>query len=118
MTAFFIFSQTSLASAASPWTEGTSYTEKITEKFEFGLKNFLGGWTEIYNRPKNAHATGGNLVAATLEGVSYGLIDTVGGVVHLTTFLIPVDIPLPENGAQIPGDNVKEEPIAPTPQEG
>jgi len=79
----------------------TTYFEKITYKFEFGLKNLLGGWTEIYYRPADARADGKNLIAAAGTGIAYAAIDTVGGLANLITFPVPQRIPLPGGGAQI-----------------
>lgn len=87
-----------LAYAASPWEAAPSYGEKVTQKLEFGLQNFLGGWTEIYFAPIRAKKDGCCVVKASGEGVINALIYTAGGVLHAATFLIPVDIPLPNNG--------------------
>lgn len=96
------------AQAASPWTQYNSYGEKISKKLEFGLKNVLGGWTEIYNRPVNAYKAKQNVASATAQGLGLGVMDTVGGLLHVVTFPIPVDIPLPGNGV-LPNQDVLEE---------
>lgn len=86
------------AMAASPWTEGKTYSEKVTGKFSFGFKNLFLGWTEIFYQPHAASVDGKNAWSGLGKGLVYSLADTVGGAVHLVTFPIPVDVPLPENG--------------------
>ncbi|MCB9799493.1 MAG: hypothetical protein H6757_01890 [Candidatus Omnitrophica bacterium] len=92
----------SSAFAASPWTEADTYGGKVTQKLEFGVKNFLGGWTEIFRAPccpcpmmKDACP-----LVKLGKGVVNSVVYTVGGALHLATFPIPVDIPLPHNGVQ------------------
>jgi len=90
----------SLGFAASPWMEGETYGEKVSGKLEFGIKNLLGGWTELITQPRDAEANGINILEATGRGIFDGVIYTVGGAVHAATFLIPIDIELPNNGVQ------------------
>ena len=93
--------------AASPWTEGKTYGEKVKGKLDFGVKNLLGGWTEIFSHTmKHAKAEENkeqkeNIGVSLLTGIVYGAVDTVGGALHAATFVIPeIDVPLPENGVQ------------------
>lgn len=51
--------------AASPWTEETEYGDKISEKLQFGLKNTLLGWTDIFFEPIRASKS---VVAVTASG--------------------------------------------------
>lgn len=88
-----------LAMAASPWTEKTTYGDKVLGKLEFGIKNVLGGWTEIVTEPRQHHKDGKNIVVGMAKGLGNAAIYTVGGALHLATFPIPqIDLPLPENG--------------------
>ena len=85
--------------AASPWTEKTTYADKVKYKLDFGVKNILGGITEIYTQPKNYHKEKKNMFEGVGKGLWYALADTVGGALHILTFPIPqLDVPLPENG--------------------
>ena len=90
-----------VAFAASPWTEEATYADRVGKKLEFGLKNVLLGWVDLFYEPNKAHNEGTNVWA----GMGKGLVDTVlnigGGAVQLVTFLFPVDIPLPENGVAL-----------------
>jgi hypothetical protein len=87
-----------LVFAASPWTEKTTYGDKITGKLEFGLKNLFGGWTTIFSEPTRYHKDGKNVLAGVGVGLYKSVVYTVGGAVHVVTFPIPVDVPLPDNG--------------------
>ncbi|MSR77520.1 MAG: hypothetical protein EXS63_04770 [Candidatus Omnitrophica bacterium] len=96
----------SLAFAASPWMDAKTYQEKSVGKFKFGFKNMIGGWTEIFSQTQSSCC---NKEAAKLpccrflrglgKGLVHATLDTVGGALHIVTFLLPqIDIPLPENG--------------------
>jgi len=95
--------------AASPWTEKDTYAEKVTGKLEFGFKNLVGGWTEIFSRPgKYKEKEAGNVflrIGNVFLGIGHGLLNaivyTVGGAAHMVTFPIPLDIPLPDNGVSL-----------------
>lgn len=85
--------------AASPWTEGQTYGDKVKGKLDFGVKNLLGGWTELITQPLNAQKNGKNILEATFNGLANGIIYTAGGALHLVTFPISnLDVPLPNNG--------------------
>src|SRR3989338_9318686 len=86
----------------SPWTSETGYSNRAIGKLGFGIKNLLLGWTDLFVEPKEASDVGGNL----FQGIGYGLKDaienTLGGAVHIVTFLLPqIDAPLPEGGTQV-----------------
>ena len=86
------------AYAASPWTEKTTYKDKVLGKLEFGVKNTLGGWTELISRPIKAK----NKFVGVAEGLGNAVVYTLGGILHLITFPIPqIDIPLPNNGVSL-----------------
>jgi len=89
------------AFAASPWTSGESYSDKVKGKLEFGLKNFLGGWTEIITRPAEAKKNGNCSLKGLGVGIMNAVVYTVGGVIHTATFPIPLDVPLPNNGVSL-----------------
>lgn len=94
----------SLASAASPWTEKTTYGEKTEGKLVFGVTNALLGWTDLFVEPNRYHNEGKNVWAGLGKGLVDGVLNEVGGAFHLVTFMIPVDFPLPENGVDTSGE--------------
>ena len=67
----------------------------------FGMKNVLFGWTALVtpNRCEMA-AEKKECKYCPLTGLYLAIVNTAGGAVHAATFLIPVDIPLPNNGTQ------------------
>ncbi len=87
-----------MAFAASPWTAAPSYSDKVVQKLDFGLKNLLGGWTEIYTEPRDAKKAGTCCIKGLGLGLANAVVYTLGGAIHTATFLIPVDVPLPNNG--------------------
>ena len=97
----------SSAFAASPWTTEPTYGKKVAAKLDFGLKNLLGGWTEIFTYPANCPMDTDKkycpikCTKKVLLGAGNAVVYTLGGIVHTATFLIPVDVPLPNNGVQL-----------------
>ena len=87
--------------AASPWTSEKTYIEKTAKKLEFGLKNALLGWTEIGSEAVEYKNNGKNVFQGIAVGTGEAVVYTVGGALHVATFPIPLDIPLPENGVHI-----------------
>jgi len=89
----------------SPWTKERGWTRRATGKLLFGLKNTLFGWTEPFTRSHEAVTRNKRIVPGALgflEGVGYGVIDTIGGAQHVLTFPVTwLDIPLPEGGVQL-----------------
>ena len=88
-----------VAFAASPWVAQTTYSDQLRGKLDFGVKNLLAGWTQIFTEPMNYHKEG----KCVIKGLGYGLYtavaDTVGGALHFVTFPITqIDVPLPDNG--------------------
>ncbi|OGW78171.1 MAG: hypothetical protein A2Z83_05515 [Omnitrophica bacterium GWA2_52_8] len=96
LAAFLIVSTS--AFAASPWTTESTYSDKTVSKLAFGVKNFLGGWTEAITVPKEHYESKENVVVGVGKGLYNAVAYTVGGLVHVATFMIPVDVPLPDNG--------------------
>lgn len=95
----FLLSTPSVSYAdPSPWTNNATYLDKAFGKFEFGLLNFLGGWSEILTRPARYSEDDKNFFVGIGHGFLNGLIFTAGGAAHLVTFPVPIDIPLPEGG--------------------
>ena len=96
-----------VAQAASPWTEKTTYKEKVLGKLDFAFKNTLGGWTAVFSETSKAKSEAKENKALEItkglgRGLAYGLADTVGGILHLVTFPVPqVDVPLPNNGVNL-----------------
>jgi hypothetical protein len=89
--------------AASPWAEETEYGDKISEKLQFGLKNTLLGWTDIFFEPIRASKkcdSCDSIWTGLGKGLTDAIVNEVGGAFHLLTFPLPVDVPLPEDGVQ------------------
>lgn len=84
--------------AASPWTEQKTYSEKVVGKFNFGFKNLVLGVADIFYEPHRYQTEGKNAWAGLGKGLLDAPINIIGGALHLVTFLIPVDLPLPDNG--------------------
>ena len=89
------------ATSASPWTKESTYANKTLGKLGFGLKNALLGWTELFTEPYDAHKAKGNCLTGIGKGLLNTVVYTVGGVVHVGTFFVPVDVPLPGGGVDI-----------------
>ena len=89
-------------SAASPWADGATYSEKASGKLKYGLTNALLGWTSLFRTPMEASKAGENVVVGIGRGVWNAVGQTVGGAAHAVTFpLTMIDIPLPEGGTDI-----------------
>ena len=85
--------------AASPWNQGESSDEKTLAKFKFGLKNFLFGWTELFQEPHQTYKNKGNMLDGTAKGLTNAIAYTLGGAAHLLTSPFPtVDPELPDDG--------------------
>ncbi len=78
----------------SPWVKTEPYTEKIINKLGFGLLNTFLGWTALLFEPARYE----NKFTGLVKGSWRFVTNTVGGVLHIATFPIPVDIPLPDGG--------------------
>ena len=83
------------AFAASSWTEGKTYGEKVAGKLGYGLTNTVLGWTKLFTTPNDYSSEGKNV----WQGVGQGMVDTVVttvlGAAQLVTFPIPADIEIP-----------------------
>jgi len=93
----------SVALAESPWAAEDSYGAQTRQKLDYGVKNALGGWTEIITAPVSTFKEGGSfkeLVESQFTGLYDAVIYTVGGALHLGTFFLPLDVEIPENGVQ------------------
>ncbi len=81
---------------ASPWTQEKSYLSKTVGKLGFGLVNVVGGWTgivsEFHEEPEE------NIAVAGMRALARVVTNTVGGALHVVTFPVPKDIPLPGGG--------------------
>ena len=104
--AVLLLSLSGIAHAASPWTEGKTYKEKVLGKLDFGFKNLLGGWTELFTEPAKGDPSCKCKIQSTARGlgrgIAYAAADTIGGALHILTFPFPqVDVPLPENGVHL-----------------
>jgi hypothetical protein len=94
---------TPLAFAASPWTEHKSYGGQIWGKLQFGLANSLLGWTDVVATPVRYAGDSKNIWEGVGQGLVDGVTNTAGGLFHLATFPIPVDLILPHNGVDFGG---------------
>ncbi len=92
-----VFLAQTAAFAASPWTQETTYEAKAGAKLQFGLKNLVFGWTELLTTP----IKGDNFFNDVGTGLVNTIAYTLGGAAHTATFLIPVDVPLPNDGVKI-----------------
>ena len=91
-----------IASAASSWASGATYSDKAVGKLKFGLRNVLAGWTELFRDPIEAGKSGENVLVGIGRGVWDAVGQTVGGAAHTVTFFIPqIDIPLPKGGTDL-----------------
>ncbi|MDD5226609.1 MAG: exosortase system-associated protein, TIGR04073 family [Candidatus Omnitrophica bacterium] len=84
-----------VAFAASSWTSGATYGEKVSGKLGYGLTNTVLGWTKLFTTPNDYSTAKKNV----WQGVGQGLVDTVVttvlGAVQLVTFPIPADVEIP-----------------------
>jgi hypothetical protein len=86
-----------------------SYWSRISDKFSFGVINFILGWTEIITEPVDHyqdHAGEKSRFAHAFvgvgEGMLNGILDTGGGALNAVTAPFPqFRIPLPENGIDV-----------------
>jgi len=97
--------------AASPWMAKQGYGSKTWGKFCFGIKNSLLGWMTPWAEAKNPkYLTQWSGYSA---GIGEGVIYTVGGVIQLATFFIPVDFPDMGYGLPIPDPERAKNPPKP-----
>ncbi len=100
--ALALLSAPMMASAASSWAEGATYSEQAVGKLKYGVRNTLLGWTSLFREPMQASQAGENLFVGLGRGVWNAVGQTVGGAAHAVTFFIPqIDIPLPEGGTDV-----------------
>lgn len=98
-----VFLSPSLVFAESPWTEKPTYNSQIAGKLQFGVKNMLLGWLDLFIEPvrsANHCEDSGNLATGIGKGVMDAIYNTVGGLAQAATFPLIADFPLPENGVQ------------------
>ncbi len=100
--ALLVLSAPMTASAASSWAEGATYSEKVTGKLKYGVRNTLLGWTSLFREPMQASQAGENVFVGIGRGVWNAVGQTAGGIVDVVTFPLPqIDIPLPEGGTDV-----------------
>lgn len=98
-----LFLAPAMGFAASPWTEEATYGGKVSGKLQFGVLNTLFGWTDIFFEPIRAARkceSCDSVWTGLGKGVADAVVNEIGGAVHLLTFPIVADLPLPENGVQ------------------
>jgi len=86
-----------MAFAASPWMAEKTYGEKTVGKLVYGLTNTVLGWTKLFSVPYDYSKTGKNVWAGAGQGLIDAAVTTVLGAVHLVTFPIPADVPIPSD---------------------
>ena len=84
-----------VAFAASSWTEGKTYGEKVSGKLGYGLTNTVLGWTKLFSTPNDYSSEQKNVWQGVGQGVVDAVVTTVLGAVQLVTFVIPADIEIP-----------------------
>ncbi len=90
----------SLDIKASAWKSSKgSKGEVAKEKLLFGLKNTFLGWTEILTETYDGFKKEGKEAPwAFIKGIANAVLDTAGGILHVVTFPLSIDVPLPEGG--------------------
>lgn len=89
----------SLAFAASPWAGQGTYSDQVRGKLDFGVKNLLAGWTELFTKPMDYAHENKNVIKGFGHGLYNAVTFTVGGLLHTATFPVTqLDVPLPDNG--------------------
>jgi hypothetical protein len=96
-----LFCRASLAAVFEPlkpsaWTYKSAYTDKVIYKLGFGLTNGLTGWTAFFFEPAREN----NFFAGLLKGTWQTITNTAGGAIHIVTFPVPLDVPLPDGGVR------------------
>ena len=87
---------------SSPWTSEITYNKRMSEKFLFGFHNLSLGFLEIFSEPYEAVKEDRNFWGGVGNGLFNGVVDTVGGALHiLTAYATGWDIPLPEGGTTL-----------------
>lgn len=84
-----------IAFAGSPWADEKTYGERTAGKLGYGLTNTVLGWTKIFTTPNDYASAGKNVWAGVGQGLIDGAVTTFVGAVHLITFPIPADLPIP-----------------------
>jgi len=101
-----IFASPALTQAAienwkpSPWTQEKTYVEKSVGKLGFGILNFITGWSALLFEPTRYS----NPFTGLAKGIWRTVTNTAGGALHIVTFPIPIDIPLPDGGVHFYDD--------------
>jgi len=83
---------------SSSWTEADGYFAKTGQKLCFGVKNLALGILDIFYEPHRAQSEGNSVALGILKGWSDAVFNIVEGALHIVTFPIPLDIPLPDGG--------------------
>lgn len=93
---FFVSIRPAYAGTLKPsdWTQEPAYLGKISQKLGFGFLNITAGWTALFFEPCKDQ----NFFAGVAKGIGYAFTNTAGGVLHVATFPLPLDIPLPQGG--------------------
>ena len=89
--------------AASPWTTGKRYRDRMEGKFVFGLKTTLFSWMNPWpeaNDPQYETRWTGFCV-----GIGKAFVYTVAGMIQLVTFPITIDFPDIGQGMHIPASH-------------
>ena len=78
---------------------GHNFSHKANDRLMFGLKNVAFGWTDLFVEPPQHE----RFMLGMGKGLSDTVLNTVGGAMHVGTFLVPqMDLPdLPEGGVDM-----------------
>ncbi|HOW88340.1 MAG TPA: hypothetical protein PKV84_06775 [Candidatus Omnitrophota bacterium] len=87
----------------SAWTEEKNYGDRVSGKLQFGLANTLLGWIDLFAEPNKFANEGKNVWSGVGKGMVDSVVNTVGGAIHLVTFPVPADLPLPDGGVDLGG---------------
>ncbi len=80
------------------------YGTKCMAKLDFGMQNFMTGWTNILSVPGDKHVKQKGImpiVSGIGEGLILGCADTVVGFLNAVTFPVPAKFPLPKGGVNV-----------------
>lgn len=76
-----------------------SYGDRVRAKLDYGLKNLLGGWTEIITEPLQAKENGECMFTGLGNGIMNAVSYTLGGALHTATFIVPdIDVDIKDGG--------------------
>ncbi len=86
----------------SPWRDEATYNRRMMQKLGFGFANLVIGPFELFEEPYKSVKEEEMMWKGLGRGLANGIIDAVGGALHMITFPVTaLDIPLPEGGTDL-----------------